>query len=121
MPPESRSRRLRLEDILTAALRIQSYTAGMSEESFRADSKTTDAVVRNFEVMGEAARHLDDEFVAAHAEVAWPEVRGFRNILAHAYFGVDLAILWQTVRDDVPLLIEAITPLVAAEPLDSEE
>jgi len=119
--PESRSRRLRLQDILTSALRIQSYTVGMSEESFRADSKTTDAVVRNFEVMGEAARHLDDEFVAAHPEVAWPEVRGFRNILAHAYFGVDMAILWQTVRDDVPLLIEAITPLVAAEPTDSEE
>ena len=59
MPPESRSRRLRLEDILTAALRIQSYTAGMSAEEFLVDLKTIDAVVRNFEVMGEAARHLD--------------------------------------------------------------
>ena len=76
MPPESRSRRLRLEDILTAALRIQSYTAGMSAEDFGADLKTMDAVVRNFEVMGEAARHLDDEFVAAHAEVAWREGQG---------------------------------------------
>lgn len=120
MPPEARSRRLRLEDILTAALRIRSYTAGMSEETFRADLKTTDAVVRNFEVMGEAARHLDDEFVAAHTEVAWPEVRGFRNVLAHAYFGVDIGILWQTICDDVPRLIEAITPLVAAEPPDPE-
>ncbi len=120
MPPELRSRRLRLEDILTAALRIQSYTAGMSAEEFLADLKTTDAVIRNFEVMGEAARHLDDEFVATHAEVAWREVRGFRNILAHAYFGVDVAILWQTVRDDVPRLIAVVTPLAAAEPPDPE-
>ena len=92
----------------------------MSAEEFRADLKTIDAVVRNFEVMGEAARHLDDEFVAAHAEVAWREVRGFRNILAHAYFGVDIAILWPTVRDDVPRLIAAVTPLAAAEPPDPE-
>lgn len=74
MPPERRSRRLRLEDILTAAQRICSYTTGMSEEVFRLDVKTTDAVVRNFEVMGEAARHVDDEFAAAHPEVAWAEV-----------------------------------------------
>lgn len=67
MPPESRSRRLRLEDMLAAALRIQSYTAGMSAEEFQADLKTIDAVVRNFEVMGEAARHIDDEFAAKHS------------------------------------------------------
>lgn len=75
---------------------------------------------RNFEVMGEAARHVDDEFAGAHPEVAWAEVQGFRNILAHAYFGVDIAILWQTVRDDVPRLIESIAPLVVAEPADPE-
>ena len=120
MPPESRSRRLRLEDILAAALRIQSYTAGMSAEEFQADLKTIDAVVRNFEVMGEAARHIDDEFVADHTEVAWREVRGFRNVLAHAYFGVDIAILWQTVCNDVPHLIAVVTPLAAAEPPDPE-
>ena len=120
MRPESRSRRLRLEDILTAALRIQSYTVGMSAEEFQADLKTIDAVVRNFEVMGEAARHIDDAFVADHTEVAWREVRGFRNVLAHAYFGVDIAILWQTVCDDVPHLIAGVTPLAAAEPPDPE-
>ena len=120
MPPERRSRRLRLEDILTAAERIRSYTTGLSEEAFRLDVKTTDAVVRNFEVMGEAARHVDDEFAAAHPEVEWAEVRGFRNVLAHAYFGVDIAILFQTVRDDVPRLIAAITPLLLAEPADPE-
>jgi uncharacterized protein with HEPN domain len=120
VPPERRSRRLRLEDILTAAERIRSYTTGLSDEAFRRDLKTIDAVIRNFEVMGEAARHVDDDFAAAHPEVAWAEVRGFRNILAHAYFGVDVAILWHTVREDVPRLIGAIAPLVAAEPADSE-
>ena len=118
MPP--RSRRLRFEDILEALDRIRSYTAGLSLETFRLDSKTVDAVIRNFEVIGEATRHVDDEFVAAHPEVAWAQVRGFRNILTHQYFGVDVAILWQAVETDVPKLLEAVSGFIAQEPVDPD-
>ena len=118
MPP--RTRRLRFEDILEAAARIRAYTAGLSLDTFRSDAKTVDAVVRNLEVIGEAARHVDDPFVAAHPEVAWNQIRGFRNILAHEYFGVDVPILWQAVETDVPRLIDVVSLLLAQEPTDPD-
>ena len=118
MPP--RTRRLRLEDILEAATRIRAYTAGLSLETFRSDVKTVYAVVRNLEVIGEAARHVDDPFAATHPEVAWNQIRGFRNILAHEYFGVDVTILWQAAETDVPRLVNAVSLLLAREPADPD-
>ena len=118
MPP--RSRRLRFEDILEAAGRIRSYAEGLSLETFSIDSKTVDAVIRNFEVIGEATRHVDDAFVAAHPEVAWAQVREFRNVLAHEYFGVDVAILWHAIETDIPKLLEAVSGFIAQERVDPD-
>lgn len=84
--------------------RIESYTAGMTFEAFCADPKTIDAVIRNLEVMGEAARHMDDETARAAPGVPWPDVRDMRNILIHEYLGVDLDAVWKTILRDLPVL-----------------
>ena len=70
---------LLLEDILAAIGKIERYTAGLGREAFLGDDKTTDAVVRNLEIIGEAARAVPDEFAAAHPEVPWARIAGLRN------------------------------------------
>ncbi|RYZ86119.1 MAG: DUF86 domain-containing protein [Proteobacteria bacterium] len=86
---------LLINDMLESAAKIQSYTIGMDYESFCADGKTVDAVVRNFEIIGEAAGRLPDEFKDAHPDIDWHRLRGFRNRIVHHYFGIDLGIIWQ--------------------------
>jgi uncharacterized protein with HEPN domain len=102
VPP--RDWRLRIEDILEAINRIDTYTRGMTHESFAGDSKTIDAVVRNLEIIGEASSHVEDAILRAAPEVPWDKMRGLRNVVAHEYFGVDVAIIWHTVRNDLPPL-----------------
>ena len=102
MPP--RDWRLRVEDILGAIANIENYIAGLSVEEFRADQKTVDAVVRNLEVIGEATRHLIANQEGLPTDISWSDIAGMRNILIHEYFGVDLAIIWQTVTKDLPAL-----------------
>ena len=109
MPP--RDWRLRIEDILEAAGRIETYIAGLTFEQFQADRKTVDAVVRNLEVIGEAARHLVATQEGLPADIPWADIAGMRNVLIHAYFGVDLGIVWQTASGDVPALSEKLRPL----------
>lgn len=104
--------RLRVEDILEAIGRVESYTHDLTFEDFCNDSKTVDAVVRNLEVIGEAARNLDADVTARHPDVPWPDVRDMRNVLVHEYFGVDLAIVWATVKQDQPALGAALRPLL---------
>lgn len=83
-----RDARLRIEDMIEAIQRIERYSAGLTAEQFREDQKTLDAVVRNIEVVGEAAGHLDDEVTSLRPAVPWSEVRAMRNVLLHEYFGV---------------------------------
>jgi uncharacterized protein with HEPN domain len=102
VPP--RDWRLRVEDILEAVSRIAAYTRGMTPEAFAADSRTVDAVVRNLEIIGEAAGHIDEAVLRAAPEIPWDKMRGLRNVVAHEYFGVDAGIIWHTVRNDLPPL-----------------
>jgi uncharacterized protein with HEPN domain len=95
---------LLLEDMLTAVRKIERYTAGMDQEEFRRDEKTLDAVVRNLEVLGEAARQLPDEFLARSPEVPWRQIAGLRNRVIHEYFGLDIDLIWEVVLHDLPQL-----------------
>lgn len=88
MPP--REWKLRIEDILESIGKIERYTAGMSFVDFLADERTVDAVVRNFTIIGEAARHIPGEIVNRYPGVAWPAMRGLRNVVVHEYSSVDL-------------------------------
>ena len=114
MPP--REWKFRIEDILECIGRIQRYTSGLTYEEFRLDQRTVDAVIRNFEIMGEAARHVSTEVETRHPQGPWHEMRVMRNELIHGYFGVNLSIVWDTIQHDLPPLV----PLLQAI-LDSED
>lgn len=85
---------LLIGDILESAHKILDYTVGLDFEDFIKDTKTVDAVIRNFEIIGEAANRLPEEFKDGFPEIDWQRIRGFRNRLVHDYFGIDYSIVW---------------------------
>lgn len=99
---------LYLDDILDAAMAITKYVEGMSFDDFLNDRKTYSAVLREFEIIGEAVGKLPDEVKQKRPEVEWQDIKDFRNLLIHEYFGVDLKIVWKIIQDDLSVLIEAI-------------
>ena len=102
---QPREWKIRIDDMIEAIERILKYVHGLSYEQFSSDDRTIDAVIRNFEVLGEAAGKLPPQVLTAHAEIPWSKIRGMRNLLAHEYFGVDHSILWTTATADLdPLL-----------------
>jgi len=100
----SRQWRLRIEDILEAISNIAQYTSGMDFETFQADQKTVDAVVRNLEIIGEAARNVPPPVRAYHPAVPWERMVAIRNVLIHEYSGVSVPIVWRTIKEDLPPL-----------------
>ena len=95
-----------LEDIYDAIKKIISYTKGMSYEDFIRDDKTVDAVVRNFEIIGEASNRIPDDFKTEHPEIEWRRIVGFRNRIIHEYFGIDYENLWRIKNENIPTLSE---------------
>lgn len=100
--------RLLVEDILACANKISEYTDGMSFEQFLNDSKTIDAVIRNFEIIGEAANRLPEEVKDKHPSVDWHRIRGFRNRIVHDYMGIDYQTVWLIKENFLPGLKEQI-------------
>ncbi|MEK7818080.1 MAG: DUF86 domain-containing protein [Actinomycetota bacterium] len=100
-----------IEDILESIQKITDYTDGHKAESFIADEMTADAVVRNLEIIGEAASRLPDDFTTRHSEIDWRKIVGLRNRIIHEYFGVDLEIVWQIIQQDLPELKEKLEQL----------
>ena len=99
---------LLLEDIIDSGQKILSYTSGLTFQQFMDDSKTVDAVIRNFEIIGEAANRLPADFKDSHSEIDWNRVRGFRNRIVHDYFGIDYNIVWQIIETTLPGLLEIL-------------
>lgn len=100
-----RQPKLLIEDILESAYKILDYTRGLSFDHFMNDSKTVDAVIRNFEIIGEAASKLPEDFKEAHPSIDWHRIKGFRNRIVHEYFGIDHSIVWQIKESFLPDLI----------------
>ena len=106
-----------LEHIELAIARIRRYLAGLDRTSFLASEEKQDAVIRNIEIIGEAAqsiRRRHPEFAARHPEIPWGGVYGMRNAIAHGYFTVDLDVVWKTVCEDLPTLAEQVRALRGA-------
>lgn len=103
---------LYLQDILTSITRIEEYTNNLSFEDLNDDWKTIDAVVRNLEIIGEAARNMPEDIIEQNPDIPWGYMISMRNKVIHAYFGVDLDILWKTIKEDLPLLKQQIAKIL---------
>ena len=100
----NRTLALYLTDILEAIKRIESYVEGCTFEQFAKNTLVIDAVVRNFEIIGEATKHIPDELKQENPLIRWKDMAGMRDKLAHEYFGVDIDILWKTSINRLPTL-----------------
>jgi uncharacterized protein with HEPN domain len=108
--------KFRVEHILEAIRKIDRYTASMTEESFQTSEITVDAVIRNFQIVGEAARKIPDDVQQSYPEIPWSLMQGMRHVLVHAYDAVKLDVVWRTIQQDLPALVEPLTRI-----LDSAE
>jgi len=95
--------------------RIESYTQE-GREAFLQSRMTQDAVIRNFEVIGEAAKQISPSFREAHPEITWRRLVAFRDVLIHAYFKIDFQEVWRVVVEDMPVVKQQVQELLASLP-----
>ena len=104
----SRDYKVYLDDVREAIGKIRRYTEGMSRDSFFADERTIDAVVRNLEVIGEAVKNLPGSMRDQYPDVEWQKIAGLRDILIHEYFGIDAEIIWDIVQTKLLALADRV-------------
>jgi uncharacterized protein with HEPN domain len=97
-----------IEHILDALKKITEYISGKDEASFLKDSLVQDAVIRQFEVIGEATKRISKDFREKHTSVPWKDMAGMRDVLIHDYIDVDIFMVWKTANEDAPVLIKQI-------------
>lgn len=102
MKPSDRNIILYLEDIVLSMERVQEYIAGLNFQQFKWDYKTVDAVIRNFEIIGEATKHLPKEIKEKYPMIPWEEMYLLRNRISHEYFGIDYEIIWDIAINHLP-------------------
>jgi uncharacterized protein with HEPN domain len=100
-----------LEDIIVAIQKIGRYTSQMDHDVFIKNDLVIDGVARNLEIIGEAARQLPEEYKRAHTQIPGTHIAGLRNRIVHDYFGLDLEIIWQIIRHDLPELEKQVGAL----------
>jgi uncharacterized protein with HEPN domain len=103
---------LLIQDMLEAIEKIERFISGFSIEGFLEDDRTIDAVVRNLEIMGEAAGRLPEPYRNSHLQIEWPKIIGLRNRIVHAYFGMDLQIIWSILQNDLHPFKEQLEKLL---------
>ena len=101
-----------LQDILDAIGSIRAFTEGMTFEHYQSDLKTRHAVERNFSIIGEAVARIDKPFRDLHSSIDWRQVKDFRNIIVHDYFGIDDAIVWDIIEMDLSSLEKDIRVII---------
>ena len=117
MKPADRDPILYLEDIVLSMQRVQEYIADLDFYNFKRDYKTVDAVVRNFEIIGEASKNLPKTFKDTYIKVPWEEMYRLRNRISHEYFGIDYDIIWNIVTEYLPQNLIDVSEILAIERL----
>ncbi|MCE7747216.1 MAG: DUF86 domain-containing protein [Candidatus Heimdallarchaeota archaeon] len=102
-----------LKDILVAIDAIADFIGDMDFESFKDDDKTSSAVIRKLEIIGEAIKNIPDEIKVKHFNVPWKDIAGMRDRLIHAYFGVDYKLVWETIKTKLSSLVTTIQIILA--------
>lgn len=103
---------IRLKHILDEAHEACQFVEGLSFNEFQKDGKTVRAVIRSIEIIGEAASKLSLDFRKGHPEIPWLKISGMRNRLIHVYFDIDYQIIWHTVKENLPSLIDQIQSIL---------
>jgi len=102
-----------LESIIEATDRITDYTSNIkSADDFNSDNKAFDATMMNFVVIGEMIDKISEDFKRGHPEIEWIKIKGFRNIIAHDYFGIDAEEVWQIIKNKIPILKSDVNHLL---------
>jgi uncharacterized protein with HEPN domain len=117
---KDRDYRLFLEDILISIQKIEKYTADLTFEAFSGDDLVVDAVIRNLEIIGEAVKKLPRGIRERYSDIPWKEVAGFRDVLIHDYFGIDIGVVWKTIIEDLPFLKKYVELILKNESSDGE-
>lgn len=102
MRPEDRNYRLYLEDMLLSMTRIAEYIGTQNFIDFKRNYMAVDAVVRNFEIIGEAAKHIPTNIQDKYNAIPWKKMYGLRNMITHEYFGIDYEIIWEIATNQLP-------------------
>lgn len=101
-----------LEDIIEAIDDIFSFTQGMNYEKFNSDKRTTNAVIRSLEVLGEATKHIPEEFRIQQPDIPWSKMAGLRDVLIHDYMGVDMKTVWKVITERLPEIAPMLRSIV---------
>lgn len=101
-----------LGHILDSIEEIEKYKRHATKRKFSQMTMMQDAIIRRIEIIGEAVKKLPPDFKRKYPKIAWAEIAGMRDILIHDYFGVNINIVWKTIREDIPFLKNQITELI---------
>lgn len=108
-----------LEDMLLSMERIEEYTKGMNFQQFKMNYLVVDAVVRNFEIIGEASNKIPKQIQEKYPEIPWSKMYGLRNLIAHEYFGIDYEMIWEISKNNLPGNRNNLAEIILAEKKES--
>ncbi len=110
-----------LKDIAEACKHIQEFTKGMDFEAFLKDEKTSSAVIRKIEIIGEAAKNIPESLRKKYSHIPWKQMAGMRDILIHSYFKIDYNLVWGTIETDIPSIISSVSQILDSDLSISED
>ncbi len=102
MKPKEREYVLYLEDMLESMRKIEEYLGGLDFRSFKMSYMAVDAIIRNFEIIGEASKSIPTHIKNNYPEIPWKKMYGLRNLIAHEYFGIDYEMIWEIAKKNLP-------------------